>query len=338
MVEVSDIERKIDRAIAAPIVINAELGGVSLETMGQVMEFAKLMAVSGSAVPKYLRHNAGGCLAICSRALRWHMDPFAVAEKSYQVNNKGEERIAFEAQLVHAVITANAPLKHRLRYEIIGADDERRCKVWGTFKGESEPHTYTSETLGKIKANRPKRRESEGYGGSPLWDTNPEVQLAYSTVRQWARLFSSETLLGVYTPDEIEDDGPVDVTPITSLANRLRDAKKAHVDGSRGFDAAHIAQAGASVIEGEANESHAEKETGSEAIKRSGDEPVGEGRGDDVGDRGDDHHHEGGGGPIGGAGEEIRSEPAGAAVRLEGQAEGQGDKGPRAPKPRPRRR
>jgi len=106
MVDVVELEKRVDRAIAAPIPINAEVGGVALENMGQVMEFAKLMAVSGAAVPKYLRGNPGACLAICSRALRWQMDPFAVAEKSYMVTNKGEERIAFEAQLVHAVITA----------------------------------------------------------------------------------------------------------------------------------------------------------------------------------------------------------------------------------------
>jgi RecT family len=338
MVEVSDIERKIDRAIAAPIVINADLGGVALETMGQMMEFAKLMAVSGSAVPKYLRHNPGGCLAICSRALRWHMDPFALAEKSYQVINKGEERIAFEAQAVHAVITANAPLKARLRYEIVGTDDERRCKVWGTFRGEHEPHVYTSEPLGKIKANRPKRREGDGFGGSPLWDTNPEVQLAYSAVRQWCRLFSSETLLGVYTPDELEDDGPVDVTPITSLANRLRDAKLAHAEGSRGFDAAHIAQAGASVIEGEAT-SHADKETGDDGEQRGVDQPHSGERGDEPQDRGDDPHDEGRGGQAGGTGEAVRGEPAGADLRDESKGEAQGEQPARsAPKPRPRRK
>ena len=337
MVEVSEIEKKIDRAIAAPIVINAELGGIALETMGQMMEFAKLMSVSGSAVPKYLRGNPGGCLAICSRALRWHMDPFAVAEKSYQVINKGEERIAFEAQLVHAVITALAPLKARLRYEIVGTDDERRCKVWGTFKGEHEPHVYTSETLGKIKANRPKRREGDGYGGSPLWDSTPEVQLAYSAVRQWCRLFSSETLLGVYSRDELEDDGPVDVTPITSLANRLRDAKKAHAGEGRGFDAAHVAQAGASVIEGEAT-NPADKEANDDGEQQRGvDEPHGDGRADQPEHRGDDTHDEGGRGQAGGSDQEVRGEPAGEGLRLEGESEGQAKDRP-APKPRPRRK
>jgi hypothetical protein len=259
MIDVTDIEKRVDKAIAAPTPVDLEIGGVRLENLGQVMEFAKLMAVSGVAVPPWMRNNVGGCLAICSRALRWGMDPFAVAEQSYLARGKGgEEHVAFMSQLVHAVVTSRADLKGRLRAEIIGQGDERRCHVWGTFKGETKPHEYTSETLGsKIKAI--------GYNdkgilkGSPLWLSDPEVQLRYSAVRQWCRLHSSETLLGVYSVDELET---VDTTssPVSSLAQRLRDANRV---GERGFDPAHVA----AVIEGEAQETDDD-----ESSKRSGDD------------------------------------------------------------------
>jgi hypothetical protein len=244
--DVTEIEKRVDRAVAAPIEVNAELGGLNLETLGQVMEFAKLMSVAGAAVPKYLRGNPGACLAICSRALRWQMDPFAVAEKSYMVSNRGEDRVAFEAQLVHAVITARAPLRERLRYEIVGEGDERRCKVWGTFKGEKEPHVFVSETLTKLREARG-RNDDGKLKGSPLWETQPEVQMAYAAVRQWARLFASETLLGVYTPDEIEDGAVLPAPAVSTLGDRLRQAK---LDAAaRGFDAASVG----AVIEGELN-------------------------------------------------------------------------------------
>jgi RecT family len=257
MIDVSDIEKKIDHAIAAPIPIKAELGGLALENMGQVMEFAKLMSVSGVAVPAWLRSNPGGCLAICSRALRWGMDPFAVAEQSYMARGKGgEEHVGFQAQLIHAVVTSRAPLKGRLRSEIIGEGDERRCRVWGTFKGEDKPHEYTSETLGnKIKALG--RNDKNQIKGSPLWDSDPAVQMTYSAVRQWCRLHSSETLLGVYTVDEIEDSQPMDVTPGAALAQRLKDAKRLHSE--RGFDVEHVAK----VIEGDATEATDEVDAGS---------------------------------------------------------------------------
>ena len=262
MIDVTEIEKRVDRAIAAPIPVNAELGGLSLENMGQVMEFAKLMSVSGAAVPKYLRGNPGACLAICSRALRWQMDPFAVAEKSYMVINRGEERISFEAQLVHAVVTSRAPLQGRLRYEIMGEGDERRCRVWGTFKGEDKPHVYTSETLAKLRDARG-RNDQGTLKGSPLWESQPEVQLAYSAVRQWCRLFSSDTLLGVYTPDELHE--PVDVTPGAAILQRLKDAKAS--SGERGFDASHVN----SVIEGGLQQ-EADSESTIRSDSRSADE------------------------------------------------------------------
>jgi len=313
MVDVVELEKRVDRAIAAPIPINAEVGGVALENMGQVMEFAKLMAVSGAAVPKYLRGNPGACLAICSRALRWQMDPFAVAEKSYMVTNKGEERIAFEAQLVHAVITARAPLKTRLRHEIVGEGDERRCKVWGTFKGEDKPHEYTSETLAKLRDARG-RNEYGNIKGSPLWDTNPEVQLAYSTVRQWCRLYASEVLLGVYTPDELPPDEPRDVTipQVEGLAARLRAAKLADARG-RGFDAAHVNREAATrtIIEGDANTGEAETKDVKDEREGS-DKPDADAGGQGDGAAvGDDNRNEVAGTDAVGAAGEVRGDAAG---------------------------
>jgi predicted transcriptional regulator len=303
--DINEIERRVDRAIAAPIPVNADIGGLTLENMGQVMEFAKLMSVSGAAVPKYLRGNPGACLAICSRALRWQMDPFAVAEKSYMVVNKGEERVAFEAQLVHAVITARAPLKTRLRMEILGEGDERRCKVSGLFRGEIEPHTYTSETLGKLRDARG-RNEYGNIKGSPLWDTQPEVQLTYSAVRQWCRLHASETLLGVYTPDELADGSTKDVTPTKTdeIARRLKERKAKHAE-QRGFDTEHVTrEAGMrSVIEAEATEEGEKNERV--------DESVVEGRQGDTGDRPDGDRDEGGSEASGGDDREVVREPTG---------------------------
>ena len=342
---IEELERRIDHAIAAPIVVNAEMGGISLGTMGEVMEFAKLMAVSGAAVPMYLRGNPGACLAICSRALRWQMDPFAVAEKSYMMVNPKtkEERIAFEAQLVHAVITARAPLKSRLRHEILGEGDERRCRVWGTFRGEDKQHEYTSETLAKLIKARG-RNEYGNVKGSPLWDTQPEVQLAYSTYRQWCRLYASETLLGVYTPDELHESNMVDVTPpntpIENLKQRLRDAKKAHVEAkteSRGFDADHVgkeAAARSSIIDGEVNSDDAEqKEVNDGDFDRRGNEPDTEGRQDAATGGADDTAHEVGGTGVLAADRSHVGQPAGVEATGEEAGGDQADVFPPDRKP-----
>ena len=334
--DINEIERRVDRTIAAPIPVNADLGGLTLENMGQVMEFAKLMSVSGAAVPKYLRGNPGACLAICSRALRWKMDPFAVAEKSYMVVNKGEERVAFEAQLINAIVTARAPLKGRLRHEIIGDGDDRRCVVWGTFKNEDAPHKYTSETLGKLREARG-RNEYGNLKGSPLWENQPEVQLAYSAVRQWCRLYASETILGVYTPDELEDGSKaVDVTPSKTemLAQRLKDQKAQHADTRRGFDAEYVAKQAAlsSTIEGDVNSDEAEIKGESDD---GGNEPDADGRSGNAGDRADADRDQGGSEASGGDDREVVREPAGSQAEDTEEGE-EGNASDRQAKPKPK--
>ena len=87
------------------------------------MEFAKLMAVSEIGVRKHLRGNPGACLAVTVQALEWRMSPYAVANKSYLVN----DQIAWESQLVQAVILQRAPIKGRIRYSFEGEGGKRRC-------------------------------------------------------------------------------------------------------------------------------------------------------------------------------------------------------------------
>ena len=297
MIDVAEIERRVDRAVTATVPVHKSIAGASPENIGQVTEMAKLMAVSRIAVPPYLRGNPGDCLAIILRAIRWQMDPYFVAEKSYVVRNakSGHESVAFESQLIHAVIETLAPIKGRLRHEIIGEGDDRRCKVWATFKGETKPHEFTSEKLSKrivdigYKTIELKNREmKEVFKGSPLWLEKPEVQLFYDASRDWARLYCPDVLGGAYTKDELLDAEPVDITPkpLDGLAQRLRDAKKARAQGDRGFDAAQVERVGASIIAGEAQEATDDN------TKRNNGEAGGDEWRVGTSDKRDDHHED----------------------------------------------
>ncbi|HEV8503657.1 MAG TPA: recombinase RecT [Casimicrobiaceae bacterium] len=340
MVNVNEVEQRTDLVKASAIEVGTTLGGVLVSTVADLAKISDTLSRGKIAVPAHCRNEPGVCFALAMQALEWGLPIMSVITKSYLPRNA--DRLGYESQLIHAVIEKNAPLKNRLRYEIIGEGDERRCKVSGTFRGEDKPHEYTSETLAKMHPGHVTKtidgEQRKFVRGSQLWDDTPEVQMFYSASRTWARLFAPDVLLGAYTPDEIEKMEPVDVTPITSLANRLRDAKMAHAGEGRGFDAAHIAQAGASVIEGEA-QSPADKEASDDGEQRGVDVADGDGRAAQPEDRGDDPHDEGRGGQAVGAGETVRGAPAGAAVRDEGQAEGEGQQPARpAPKPRPRRK
>lgn len=226
MVKPGALERFQDqgRVGSTDVMISNTRGGIRFENMVQVMEFAKMMALSDIGVPAHLRGNPGACLRIAIQADAWGFDPFSVADKSYKVN----DRIAYESQLVHAVIERRAPMEGRLRMEYSGEGPTRRCKVIGRLIGESEPFIWEGPMFKDIKVKN-----------SPEWTANPDKQLWYHASRDWARIYCPDVLLGVYTRDELDSSefGPNRARDVSDLASRLPAAS----DGS-GFDAQGIAK------------------------------------------------------------------------------------------------
>jgi len=173
------------------------------ENMTQVIELARLMSKSDLALPKFLRGNQGACMAISMQAYRWGMEPFTVANKAYSVN----DRIAYESQLIAAVINTRAKLKYKPIYEYTGDGPLRKCFVTACFEGENIDRIYESPPINTIKPQN-----------SPLWKTDPDQQLGYYSIRSWSRRYQPELLMGIYSIDEFEDSprGPEnarDVTP-----------------------------------------------------------------------------------------------------------------------------
>jgi hypothetical protein len=191
--------------------IEASAAGAKLapQDLGQLMAFAEVMSKSDIALPKHLRGNHGACLAVAMQAFEWEMSPFAVASKSYQVNGA----IAYEAQLIQAVVNTRSKTKGRLKADYYGKGQELTCKITGEFE-DGEVREYTSPPVGAIS---PKN--------SPLWKTDPEQQLYYYSSRAWARRWCPEVILGVYDREEMEHFGPEDAKDITPTAERLKAAK-----------------------------------------------------------------------------------------------------------------
>ena len=201
---------RIDSAVAAGLDLSSSVGGIGFTNALQVMEFAKMMAVSGVSIPKHLRGNPGACLAVAIQAIEWRMSPFAVANKSYSVN----DRLAFESQLIQAVILQRAPLKGRFRYAYFGQGSTRKVRVEATTK-DGEIVDYETPEIGKIPVQN-----------SPLWKGDPDQQLAYYAGRALCRRHFPDVILGVYSPDEAEmmprDPAAArDVTPAASLSDRM---------------------------------------------------------------------------------------------------------------------
>lgn len=252
------LEEKIDRVAVGATEIHMGFGGVKFQTMMELMEFSKLMALSGLAVPHHLRNNPGACLAICTKALRFGFDPFALAEHSFAMSKEVEktieqatggrttvkekiETIAYDSYVIRAIIEAHAPIVGRLKYEYVGEGDAMTCTVSAKLAETGETVSHTSPTLGQRKAAIG-TSDKGNLKGSPLWITKPKVQIGYDTARDLCRLHFSEVLMGWYDKDEFEEYAKAatakDITPASGLKERLAAAG----ERTGGFSHDHVQQ------------------------------------------------------------------------------------------------
>ncbi|MEE7478463.1 recombinase RecT [Methylobacterium hispanicum] len=207
------IAERIDPNAATDVTVSAAAGGLAFHNMSQMMEFARYMVIAKGGIRKHLRGDVGACLAICTQAVEWGMSPYAVANKSYFVN----DQIAFESQLVQAVILKRAPIKGRIKFEFTGTGEKRICRAWARLAEDpDEVVEYVSPEFAKIT---PKN--------SPLWKSDPDQQHAYYSGRALCRRHFPDVLLGVYADDELAPEPPAgpdtarDVTPPKGLNARL---------------------------------------------------------------------------------------------------------------------
>ncbi len=187
---------------------------------------AQVMASGKCTIPKHLQGSEGDCFAVIGQALRWGMDPFAVAQKTHLVSGT----LGYEAQLVIAVINNRAPISDRMKFEYFGDWSKVKTKedksddvgviCRATVIGDDEP-TELSLTMAQVGTVR----------NSPLWAADPRQQLAYLAAKRFSRLHFPDVIMGVYTPDELADRGneaPRNITPsaknagASALLNRVK--------------------------------------------------------------------------------------------------------------------
>lgn len=199
------------------------------DKLSSLIEFSKIMAKGKITVPEHLRGNDSDCLAIAMQAMQWDMNPFVVAQKTYTVNGV----LGYEAQLVNALVSSSTAIQGRFHYEYSETGWEKLTKSKEITKQRNgkdysfrvRDWTDADEHGLWIRVGAILRGESEITWGekiylssvvtrnSPLWSTNPKQQLAYLAVKYWARLYCPEVILGVYTPEELEDRPIKDITP-----------------------------------------------------------------------------------------------------------------------------
>lgn len=130
---------------------------------------------------------AGNCFLIVNQAVRWGMDPFAVAPETYSARGK----LGFQGKLVAAVINTRAGLKERLDYSFTGSGDALTVTVSGAFQDEGKVRTVTLSV-------------KDAKTDNDIWRKDPEQKLIYSGAIKWARRHCPEIILGVLTDDDVE--------------------------------------------------------------------------------------------------------------------------------------
>ena len=159
--------------------------GLIPQNIADAMRLAEMMA-KGKMVPEHLR-NPSDMLMVIEQACRWGMSPFAVAQCTAIVRG----RISYEGKLVSAAINASGVLQGRLDYVFSGEGATRAVTARGTMRGEDKPREVVV-TLASAKTD------------NEHWKKSPDQMLSYHAARVWARRHAPEVMLGVYSPEEFD--------------------------------------------------------------------------------------------------------------------------------------
>ncbi|EON88913.1 hypothetical protein PLESHI_08354 [Plesiomonas shigelloides 302-73] len=239
---------------------------MNVDFMASIDRLADMMASGKATVPQHLRGNKADCYAICLQALQWGMNPFPVAQKTHLVNGT----LGYEAQLVNAVVVNSGVIKGRFDYEFFGPwervvgkfkviktkkdnkDIEYRVPNW-TFDDEKGCGVRVTAFLPNGEARSIELLLQQARTrSSTLWADDPKQQLAYLAVKRWARLYTPDVIMGVYSVDELQEE--IDITPMggddTPLSGQSMTERLA-AQAARKRAAQQAARRG-NVIEGEA--------------------------------------------------------------------------------------
>jgi len=198
------------------------------------------MSEADGIVGAHLIGKPSACLAILSRAITWNLDPFAVAQATYQTPGG---RVGYEGKLVQAILENCGAVEGRVNFKHVGNWEKLR----GKFKmasgqgGKSYPVQAwePADEVGlsvvvsaQIKGEAGPREEEFWLAemfprNSTLWATRPKQQICYAAVRAFANIAAPGLLMGIpfdVDPTGFYGDTLTDITPTPKPTGTLRDA------------------------------------------------------------------------------------------------------------------
>lgn len=135
------------------------------------------------------------CFLVVNQAVRWGMDPFAVAQCVSVVHGK----LCYEGKLIAAVLDAKLGIE--LEYEITGQGENMKVVVSGAIDGQP-----VKDSKGRAKTVEGTVADWKTSGNNSPWSARggPARMLRYRGAREWARVHAPSIMLGVYSDDEME--------------------------------------------------------------------------------------------------------------------------------------
>jgi hypothetical protein len=171
---------------------------------------AHYIAKAEGVTPRHLIGKPEACFAVVSRALTWRLDPYAVAQNTYQTPGGA---IGYSGALCRAALENSGQIEGGVKTAYYGD----WSKVQGRFAWQ------TSQKGGKFPVRAWKDEDEEGLGitvsarlrgedaprsmdldmkraqprNSTLWATDPRTQLMYTAIRRFANSEVSHLFIGV---------------------------------------------------------------------------------------------------------------------------------------------
>lgn len=166
------------------------------------------------------------CFLVVNQAVRWGLDPFAVAQCVSVVHGK----LCYEGKLVAAVLQAKMGMS--LHHHFDGEGDAMRIYL------SDKP--LTEKIIPELRPGyrRQDMRLLDGSvaewkttgTGTPWTAKNLNRMLVYRGTRDWCRIYEPALMLGVYTDDEMVDMTEAsrfrranDITPVQTVADPFGD-------------------------------------------------------------------------------------------------------------------
>lgn len=158
----------------------------------------------------------GNCLLITNQAMRWDVDPFALAAESYVVRGK----LGFQGKLIQAIIEDKLKRKLKFRYNSAKGDDFAIVVYLANDDGPLNPaakemlvalaENDDKSTLADLQEDHGIRaiRLSVGQAKTEnkIWRNDPEQKLVYSGSTKWARRYEPGIIMGIRSDDDIEKE------------------------------------------------------------------------------------------------------------------------------------